>query len=125
MESYNEKTISVDQVMEYYNSVQKIMMKQYVFQYCLVNPKQNLYHSPSNFWKNSEQDQLYYDSIYTLWVLAQKNVDQKRKLLYLPYIPPHFGYDEDSFQGEFRTFYSKKDPVYLVRENILQLYKIT
>ena len=124
IKSYKNKKITIGQIINYYKNVQTLLHKHFVFPYCLTSKApQNLSRAPKDFESvlSSLKDQHTKDAIFTLWNLSQKNIEQKRKLLHPPYIPPPLGYDKNSFKGEFRTFYSKKDPAYLVREKIKRL----
>jgi hypothetical protein len=128
IQKYVNKTIDIQTVTDYYISVQQVLDKDYVFKFCLVNKNRRLHHSPEGFWSSHfNVQQFVKDSLYTLFVIAQENTEegllQKRKLFYLPYPRPELGYEPNSFKGEFRVFYQRKDDVANVREKIMLLTK--
>ena len=123
----SEKKLLIEQIIEYYVTVQRILHQNYVFPFCIINAKQKLQHSPKDFWNKNNQkfDQINKDAIFTLWHLAQKDTNLKHKLFFIPHLPPYLGYDKDSFTGDFHIFYNKKDDIYVTRQKINNLFQKT
>ena len=125
MKVKSKKLLRVEDIVKYYYAVQKIMNREYVFSFCTTNGSNSLTRSPKEFWNlhsNIKNSQVTLDAIYTLWYLSQIDIKLKIKLMRVPYVPPYLGYDDTSFQGEFRVFYSKKDQLCITREKIHDLY---
>jgi DNA-dependent RNA polymerase auxiliary subunit epsilon len=126
VQSYFDVSIDIQIITNYFRSVQQVLDRDYVFKFCLVNKKRQLYHSPAGFWSsNFSAEELVKDSLYTLFVISQEKTEegllQKRKFFYPPFSRPELGYLPQSFEGEFRVFYPKKDDVVTVREKIMSL----
>lgn len=117
IQSCNALTAEVKDVVEVYKQVQRVTGKSYVFPYISVDPSESLYRAPPGFWKGENMVQYNIDAIYTLYVIAQKNVVLRYKLLRLnPYVT-----DGKHDESVYDIFNSHRDPVQVTKEKLEQL----